>query len=84
MIAARAGALAGPIGVCAREFLEAIVDKRRRKFLKTAGSAALAGVSYEAPRSPVAAQAATSGSGTQGLPKGMSFCTLAHGYGVQL
>jgi 2-keto-4-pentenoate hydratase/2-oxohepta-3-ene-1,7-dioic acid hydratase in catechol pathway len=60
------------------------MDKRRRTFLKTAGlagGAALAGVSLEAPRSPVAAQAATTGAGAQALPRAMTFCTLARGAG---
>jgi len=66
--------------------LEAIMNKRRRTFLKTAGlagGAVLAGVSLEAPRSPVAAQAAT-GAAAQDLPKGMTFCTLDRGAGAGL
>jgi 2-keto-4-pentenoate hydratase/2-oxohepta-3-ene-1,7-dioic acid hydratase in catechol pathway len=63
------------------------MDKRRRTFLKTAGlagGAALAGLSLEAHRSPLAAQAASTGAGAQALPRGMTFCTLARGGGSGL
>ena len=63
------------------------MDQRRRLFLKTAGlagGAALAGISLEAPRSPVAAQAAATGGGAQELPMGMTFCTLERGAGTGL
>ena len=63
------------------------MDQRRRIFLKTAGlagGAALAGISLEAPRSPVAAQAAATGGGAQDLPTGMTFCTLERGAGTGL
>jgi 2-keto-4-pentenoate hydratase/2-oxohepta-3-ene-1,7-dioic acid hydratase in catechol pathway len=63
------------------------MDKRRRTFLKTAGlagGAALAGVGLEASRSPLAAQAATTGAAAKDLPKGMTFCTLEGGAGPGL
>ena len=63
------------------------MDNRRRTFLKTAGlagGAALAGVSLEASRSPLAAQAATTGAAAKDLLKGMTFCTLEGGAGPGL